>query len=157
MVGLKWSSERNKNQHVPTYFPWLCRLYFAESPLKSSEEEISVFWNCLNLADIRNVRHSFIFAVSPVWRTISEAKVSSFASITVTKVCRNYMEQYGVVYLPQCAPRFCPICGSKPAGPCSHRQVSAHSSAVRSSSVSHTCTGNEAEKTLWSPFSDVHF
>lgn len=60
----------------------------------------------------------------------------------------------GFSYRPQCAPRFCPICGSSPAGPCSHKHVSAHSSAVRSNSVSQTCVGQEMRKIT---FRSLHF
>lgn len=42
-------------------------------------------------------------------------------------------------HLPQCAPRFWPICVNMWLGPCSHRQVCAQCSALLSNSESHTC------------------
>lgn len=60
--------------------------------------------------------------------------------------CKESVKCKVCVHLPQWAPRFCPICGSNPEGPCSHKQVSAHSSAVRSNSVSHTCKKKKENK-----------
>lgn len=45
-------------------------------------------------------------------------------------------------YLPQCAPKFCPMEGSRFAGPCSHKHVSAQDSADLSSSTSHVYREN---------------
>lgn len=50
-------------------------------------------------------------------------------------------------YLPQCAPKFCPMEGSRLAGPCSHKQVSAQDSADRSSSTSHVYRVHKRKQT----------
>lgn len=50
-------------------------------------------------------------------------------------------------YLPQWAPKFCPIDGSRLAGPCSHKQLSAQDSADLSSSTSHVYSSKQKQNT----------
>lgn len=56
-------------------------------------------------------------------------------------------KSYILRYLPQCAPKFCPIDGSKFAGPCSHKQVSAQDSADLSSSTSQVYSLKQKQRT----------
>lgn len=51
-------------------------------------------------------------------------------------------------YLPQWAPKFCPMEGSRLAGPCSHKHVSAQDSADLSSSTSHVYRVHRRKDTI---------
>ena len=68
-------------------------------------------------------------------------------SISFQTLLFSETKSYILSYLPQWAPKFCPIDGSKFAGPCSHKQVSAQDSADRSSSTSHVYDSKQKQNT----------
>lgn len=85
----------------------------------------------------------FFFLGTKPLKFCSDGLISISFQTPMFSETRNYT----LNYLPQCAPKFCPIDGSKLEGPCSHKQFSAQDSADLSSSTSHVYSLRQKQNT----------